>query len=103
MGAYIIRRMLWLPVVLLIVTFFTFALTRFGPGDPVSVAAGQIRDPELLEQVRHDRGLDKPIVEQYVIWLGDALQGDFGESYTQQGYTVAEIIQPRLWISAQLG
>jgi ABC-type dipeptide/oligopeptide/nickel transport system permease component len=103
MGAYIIRRILWLPVVLLIVTFFTFALTRFGPGDPVSVAAGQIRDPELLAQIRADRGLDKPIVEQYVIWLRDALRGDFGESYLQQGFSVAEIILPKMWISAQLG
>ncbi len=103
MGAYIVRRLLWLPVVLLIVTFFTFALTRFGPGDPISVAAGQIRDPELLAQVRADRGLDKPIVEQYVIWVGNALRGDFGESYLQQGYTVTEIILPKMWISAQLG
>ena len=58
MGAYIIRRLAWLPLILLAVSFATFTLARFGPGDPVSVAAGQIRDPEVLEQVRAERGLD---------------------------------------------
>ena len=54
MGAYVIRRLLWLPFMLFIVSFLTFALCRFGPGDPVSVAAGQIRDPAVLAQLRSD-------------------------------------------------
>jgi len=103
MGAYVIRRLLWLPVVLLVVTFFTFTIARFGPGDPVSVAAGQIRDPEVLAQIRADRGLDGTIVEQYQRWLFDAVRGDFGESFQQRGFTVSEIIFPKMWISAQLG
>src|SRR5690606_39031694 len=91
------------PFILLVVSFVTFALARFGPGDPISVAAGQIRDPEVLEQVRRERGLDGSILEQYARWLGSALQGDFGESFIQQGYTVSELIFPRMWVSAQLG
>ncbi len=104
MGAYVIRRLLWLPVILLIVSFATFALARFGPGDPVTVAAGQIRDPEVLEQVRRERGLDGSLAEQYGRWLTSAVRGDFGESYTiYRGYTVTEVILPRMWVSAQLG
>lgn len=103
MGAYIIRRLAWLPLILLIVSFTTFTLARFGPGDPISVAAGQIRDPEVLAQIRADRGLDGSVVEQYVRWLGDAVRGDFGESYIQQGFSVSELIFPRMWVSAQLG
>ena len=103
MAAYIIRRLLWLPVILLIVSFATFAIARFGPGDPLSVAAGQYRDPEVLERVRQEKGLDGSLFEQYGRWLGDALQGDFGESFQQQGFTVSEIIFPKMWISAQLG
>ncbi|MPZ98850.1 MAG: ABC transporter permease subunit [Dehalococcoidia bacterium] len=103
MGAYIIRRVLWLPVVLLIVTFLTFTIARFGPGDPVSVAAGQFRDPAVLERVRAERGLDGSVVEQYGRWLRDALRGDFGESFQQQGFTVTELILPRMWVSAQMG
>ncbi len=103
MGAYVVRRLLWLPVVLFLVSFGTFTLARFGPGDPVSVAAGQVRDPKVLEQIRKDRGLDANVVVQYVRWLEKAVQGDFGESYLQKGFSVSELIFPRMWISAQLG
>jgi len=103
MGAYVIRRLAWLPFILLVVSFVTFSLARFGPGDPITVAAGQIRDPEVLEQVRAQRGLDGSIAEQYARWLRDAVQGDFGESFIQQGYSVSELIFPRMWVSAQLG
>lgn len=103
MFAYIARRLLWLPVILFIVSFIAFTLTRFGPGDPVAVAAGQIRDPVVLERVRAERGLDKSVVEQYWRWASRAVRGDFGESFQQQGFTVGELIYPKMWISAQLG
>ena len=103
MGAYVIRRLLWLPVILVIVSFSTFTLARFGAGDPIAVAAGQIRDPVVLAQVRADRGLDGSIVDQYMRWLSRAVRGDFGESFLQRGFSVSELIFPRMWISAQLG
>ena len=103
MTVYIIRRLLWLPFILLVVSFATFAIARFGPGDPVAVAAGQFRDPDVLAQVRAERGLDGSILEQYGRWLAGALQGDFGESFLQQGFTVSELIFPKMWISAQMG
>lgn len=102
MTAYVARRLMWLPVHLLIVTFFTFAIARFGPGDPVSVAAGQFRDPEVLARVRAERGLDGSVVEQYWRWVTRAVQGDFGESFLQEGYSVGELLRAKLWISAQL-
>lgn len=103
MTRYAIRRLMWLPVTLLAVSFLTFTIARFGPGDPVQIAAGQFRDPEVLAQIRSDRGLDLPLPQQYVRWLTKALQGDFGESFQQRGFTVAELIFPRMWVSAQLG
>ena len=113
MAAYIVRRLLWLPVVLVAVSFLTFAIARFGPGDPVTVAAGQYRDPEILERVRAERGLDGSVFEQYGRWLlgdlypggdgGGAIRGDFGESFIQRGFTVNELIRKRMLISAQLG
>jgi peptide/nickel transport system permease protein len=112
-AGYIIRRLLWLPVILLIVSFATFSIARFGPGDPVSIAAGQYRDPEVLARVRAERGLDGSIFEQYARWLlGDmypdghgsgAIRGDFGESFLQQGFSVNELIRAKMLISAQLG
>jgi len=103
--AYIIRRLLWLPVILVVVSFFTFMLTRFGPGDPVTVLAGQHRDPEVFERLRQERGLDKPFYEQYYIYMKDVLtEGDFGESVTiYQGVDVWDIIWPRMLVSMQPG
>jgi ABC-type dipeptide/oligopeptide/nickel transport system permease component len=103
MGAYVIRRLFWLPIILLIVSFLSFVIARFGPGDPVSVAAGQFRDPAVLERIREEKGLDGSLLEQYWRWLSGAVQGDFGESFLQQGFTVAELLFPRMWVSAQLG
>ena len=102
MTGYVIRRLLWMPVILVVVSFLTFAIARFGPGDPVTVAAGQIRDPEVLQRVREERGLDGPIVEQYVRWANRAVRGDFGESFIQRGYSVRELLVPKMLISAQL-
>ena len=100
---YVSRRLLWAPLILLAVSFIAFTITRFGPGDPISVAMGQYRDPEVLDRVRHERGLDKPLLDQYRIYLWNVLHGDLGESLSHRGYTVSEVIFPKMWVSAQLG
>jgi ABC-type dipeptide/oligopeptide/nickel transport system permease component len=102
MTGYVVRRLAILPFTLFVVSFLTFAVARFGPGDPVSVAAGQIRDPEVLARIRAERGLDGSLVEQYGRWFMRAVKGDFGESFIQRGYTVRELILPKMWVSAQL-
>ena len=100
--SYILRRLLWVPPILLFVTFATFALARFGPGDPVRVAAGNFRDEEAFERVRAARGLDRPIYEQYYIYMRDVVtKGDFGESYRYQGVSVNEVLFPAMWRSFQ--
>ncbi len=104
LAGYVVRRLLFLPVVLLVVSFGTFYITRWGPGDPISVYSGQYRDPEAFARVRHKYGLDKPIAEQYGIWLKNvALHGDLGESYLHPGRTIPEIIGPKIWVSIRLG
>jgi ABC-type dipeptide/oligopeptide/nickel transport system permease component len=101
---YILRRLLWAPLILFAVSFITFMAARFGPGDPVTIAAGQYRDPEILERVRHEKGLDKNPLDQYRIYIWNVLRhGDLGESYKSGNRTVAEIIFPKMWISSQLG
>src|SRR5688572_29968798 len=102
MTGYVVRRLAILPFTLFVVSFLTFAVARFGPGDPVSVAAGQIRDPEVLARIRAERGLDGSLMEQYGRWFMRAVKGDFGESFIQRGYTVRELIVPKMWVSAQL-
>ena len=100
---YVLRRLLWAPLILFAVSFIAFMVTRFGPGDPISVAAGQYRDPEVLERVRHEKGLDKSPLDQYRIYIWNVLHGDLGESYRIRDRPVSEIIFPKMWISSQLG
>lgn len=100
--SYLMRRLLWVPPILIVVSFFTFALGRLGPGDPIRVASGQFRDPEAFARVRHDRGLDKPVYEQYYIYMKKLLtKGDLGESFRYRDYRVREVIFPAIWRSAQ--
>jgi ABC-type dipeptide/oligopeptide/nickel transport system permease component len=100
--AYLFRRLLWVPIILFFVSFVTFALARFGPGDPVRVAAGQFRDPEAFARVREARGLDKPVYEQYYIYMKGVLtRFDFGESFRYRDYKVNEIVFPAIWRTLQ--
>ena len=83
---YTIRRLLWLPMILLIVSMITFVLLRALPGqDPVDVILlGPGATEEQKQQVEEELGLDKPIHEQYLLWLKDAVRGDFGKSFATQ-------------------
>lgn len=105
LAGYVLRRLLFLPVTLLIVSFATFYITRWGPGDPVRVAAGSgFSDPEALDRVRHKYGLDKPVIQQYGTWLRDVtLHGDFGPSYRYRDRTIGEVLGPKIWVSFRLG
>ena len=102
MGSYVIRRLAWLPVILLIVSFITFALGRFGPGDPVEVLMGQYADASVVDRIREQRGLNDNIFSQYGRYLTNVSQGDFGESFKYRGRTVSELLKKKMWVSAQL-
>ena len=103
MGAYIIRRLAWTPILLLIVALITFLLGTYGPGDPVEILQGQYNNPEAVERIREQRGLDRNVFVQYGIYVKNVLQGDLGESFKYRDRTVAELIGKRIWVSAQLG
>ena len=102
MAGYILRRLLWLPVILFTVSFVTFVLGRFGPGDPVQVLMGQHSNPEVVERIREQRGLNDNIFVQYGRYIGNVARGDFGESFKYRGSTVAELLKVKMWVSAQL-
>ncbi len=103
MFRYIVNRVLWLPVLLLIISFITFALGVYGPGDPVQQLLGQRSDPETVARIRRELGLDRPLLVQYADYVGRALRGDFGESITvARGQPVAKLIARGLWVSIQL-
>jgi len=104
LAGYVLRRLLFLPLTLLIVSFATFYITRWGPGDPISIYSGQYRDQEAFQRVRHKYGLDKPIIEQYGIYMKAVLlHADLGESYRYRDRTIPEVIGPKIWVSFRLG
>jgi|TARA_B100001105_G_scaffold28616_1_gene20066 ABC-type dipeptide/oligopeptide/nickel transport system permease component len=89
-------------VILLIVSFITFALGRFGPGDPVEILMGQYNDEQVIERIREQRGFNDPIFVQYGRYIKDVVRGDFGESFKYRGRTVSELLKKKMWVSAQL-
>ena len=81
---YVIGRLLFLIPIMLILSFFVFALTYMSPLDPVTLKyqrIGEIPDQALIEQEKEAMGLNDPFLVQYGRWLGKALHGDLGESY----------------------
>jgi ABC-type dipeptide/oligopeptide/nickel transport system permease component len=103
MVRYIIRRLLWLPVVLLAVSFITFTLGYYAPGDPVEVMLGQRVNPAAAERLREELGLNRPLFERFTDFVLRAVNGDFGESYKYRGQPVADLIADKVWVSVQLG
>jgi ABC-type dipeptide/oligopeptide/nickel transport system permease component len=94
--AYILRRLLFLPVVLWAVSFIVFVLMRAVPGDPTTAIAGEKAPPEIRERVRRERGFDRPILVQYGLYLGRLLHGDLGESYKRSSEKVSAQIARKL-------
>ncbi len=102
MLAYILRRLLWTPVLLALAAFFVFLMGTIAPGDPAELRLGNRATPERIERERERLGLDDPIPVRYVRYVAGVLRGDFGESYQYLGKPVLSIIGPRLWVSVQL-
>jgi len=76
------------------VTLLVFILNALALGDPARAAMGQRGDPEVLERIRRDYALDRPLPAQYGAWMGRLVRGDLGHSYHQQR-AVTEIITER--------
>lgn len=79
------QRLLQMLVTVVGVSFLTFCLTYLAPGDPAMMvleAGDTIVSQEIIDKTRHEMGLDKPFLEQYVSWVGGAIQGDMGMSYS---------------------
>jgi peptide/nickel transport system permease protein len=106
MLAYIIRRLLWVVLLLFVVSALTFIIFYLLPSaDPAQLRAGRQPDPQLVEQIRHNLGLDKPWYQQYFDYMKQVfLHFDFGYSY-QNTISVKQQIFDRLpaTISLALG
>ncbi len=95
MAAYLLRRFVQAILILLGVSFITFVLLYVLPADPAAQIAGRAGNAETLENIRRELGLDRPLHEQYLRYLGALVEGDLGRSY-QQKTEVATLIWARL-------
>lgn len=103
MAAYLTRRLLWAPFVLIAVSFITFWLGQVVPGDPVQLRLGTRVNPEAVARERERLGLDQPILVQYGKYISGAIRGDFGESIkVYPDREVGPILGERIWRSAQV-
>src|SRR5215216_6750978 len=99
--AFLVRRLLLTLPILFIVSVVCFSLINLIPGDPATVILGPEASEQAKEQMRERLGLDKPIVVQYVDWLGGVLHGDLGESLVD-GMPVSQLILQRLPVTLEL-
>lgn len=101
-SAYITRRVLLLIPTLLAIYTLTFFLIHATPGGPWSQGEKPVH-PVVLERLNEAYGLNDPLWKQYVTYLWNALQGDFGPSFSQRSRTVTDIIVQTFPVSLSLG
>jgi len=102
MARYIVGRLLGLVFVLIAVSMVTFFLTRAVPGDPF--AQGERGLAEATRQARNEKyGFDRPLWEQYLLYMSNAVRGDFGVPFQSPTQTVVELIQQTWPVTIRIG
>ena len=106
MSGFVIRRLIQAAIIIIIVTTMVFVVIRLMPGDPLLFYLSQDQlmsfSQEQIDHIRHEYGLDKPIILQYTDWLGRTVHGDFGFSMSNRK-PVVELISASLPITIYLG
>jgi peptide/nickel transport system permease protein len=101
MLSYLLKRIAMAVPTVAIVTVLVFGMMRAIPGDPATLMLGDINDPALLAQMRHQFGLDRSIADQFVLWLSHLLHGDLGMSIVHH-QPVSELIASTFPVTAQI-
>jgi peptide/nickel transport system permease protein len=94
MPIFLLRRLLAAIPVLAVVAVIVFAMLRLSSGDPAVILAGDGATPEQLDAIRASMGLDKPVITQFFLWIGQLLHGDLGTSLIS-GLPVSGMIADR--------
>jgi len=102
-GKYIVKRILQALVVMLLVSFISYALLQIMPGDAAVIYLGpDAANEELLARTRAEMNLDKPFAVQWMMWAANAARGNFGKSFNYR-VPVEQLIGDRLGITFTLG
>ncbi|MGD8561926.1 MAG: ABC transporter permease [Desulfarculaceae bacterium] len=102
MKIYILKRIIQVIPILFLIALMVFILLRLIPGDPVLVMVGDQAEPGVVEALRHEMGLDQPIMAQFFYWLAHIAKGDFGKSIIYQ-MDVLDLIFQRLPVTLTFG
>ncbi len=94
MARFIVGRIVALVATLLVASFLVFAALYVAPGDPATLLAGSRAKPEVIEQIRIQNNLDKPLLTRYGMWLKDLMHGDLGRSFIHR-QDVTKLLAPR--------
>lgn len=103
MAQFLVKRLIGLIFVVIGVTFITFIMGYWAPGDPIRNLLGQHFDPRLYAQLKHEYGLDLPWYQQYFNYIVHLMHFDLGLSYKEQGRSVWDILKDGVPISVELG
>ncbi|MED5473819.1 MAG: ABC transporter permease, partial [Pseudomonadota bacterium] len=107
MFSYLVQRVLLMIPTLIAISIITFVIIQLPPGDYLSTYIAELQsqgenvDTEKIEALRAQYGLDRPIIEQYSLWVVGMLQGDFGFSFEYQ-LPVSEVVGDRLFLTLVL-
>ncbi|CAM3780257.1 ABC transporter permease [Alkalicoccus chagannorensis] len=101
MFVYTIRRIIQTIPVMIGVSLVVFLMMHLIPGDPAQIIAGEAAQEEQVEQTRERLGLNEPLPVQYATFVGNAVQGDLGNSI-RSGRSVTSLIGDRFWITVEL-
>ena len=94
MFKFVFKRILMVIPTFIAITFITFALVHFIPGDPVEIMMGERGlTAEVHQQMLHQLGLDLPLYQQYFHYIGNVIQGDFGASFRTQQPVLSEFLR----------
>ena len=104
MKDYVIKRLLLFIPTLIIITMITFLVCRLAPGDPTEMKIGQtgeaqktdaknLMNEQAKEFYKKKFGLDKSLPTQYVLWMGNMLKGDFGNSFKDNRPVIEKILE----------
>jgi peptide/nickel transport system permease protein len=102
MARYIARRVLLLGLTLLITSVIVFALTQLLPGDVARLILGREARPEAIENLREQLGLNQPVTQQYLNWLGGFISGDWGHSFGSGNPAIRPLVMERVGYSMRL-
>ena len=101
MAKFILGRILQAIPTLFIIAALTFFMTRMAPGGPFD--SEKPIDEEIKKRIEAHYGLNEPLQEQFLLYIGNLLQGDLGPSFKYVGWEVSELIAQAFPVSAQLG